>query len=381
MKRKVLIAAILVAALLILALGGYELYRRPTLLRSLSDNSLNDAQTQALRTEVLAKPDAKILVAYFSYSGTTKAVAQAISEKTGGDLFEIAPQEPYSNVYIQPNMELRHGTRPALANTVSNMEAYDIVFVGYPVWWHATPAPVNSFLESCNLSGKLIIPFCTSGSSDIAETMPTFLDSCNGLAVYGEKRIGSTGQLDGWLRDLGLGGKAAPALTEALTEAPAPGGKSLVVYFSWSSAGNTEQMANAIQSGTGADILRLEPAVAYPTDYSECGDVAKQELEENARPGISNLPETLDEYDTVFVGYPIWWHTAPMIIGTFLEHFDLTGKDIYPFSQSASMDAEQFASSVAFVRECAAGADVHSGLFVNASNTEAIRNYLTENGF
>lgn len=70
-----------------------------------------------------------------------------------------------------------------------------------------------------------------------------------------------------------------------------------------------------------------------------------------------------------------------MIIGTFLESYDLTGKDIYPFAQSASMDTEQFENSMTFVRECAKGATVHDGLFVNASDTDGIQAYLTENGF
>ena len=65
--------------------------------------------------------------------------------------------------------------------------------------------------------------------------------------------------------------------------------------------------------------------------------MAKAERDENARPEIANLPDSISEYDTVFAGYPIWWHIAPMIIGTFLEKYDLTGVEIYPFSQSASM--------------------------------------------
>lgn len=158
-------------------------------------------------------------------------------------------------------------------------------------------------------------------------------------------------------------------------------GKTLIVYFSWSTSGNTEKMANTIKERIGADILKIEPATAYPTDYSECGDVAKAERDENARPKIANLPNSIDEYDTIFVGYPIWWHTAPMIIGTFLESYDFSGKEIYPFSQSASMDTEQFNNSMDFVRTSAKGATVHNGLFVNASDTEGIIIYLTENGF
>lgn len=255
---------------------------------------------------------------------------------------------------------------------------------GYPVWWHATPAPVNTFLESYDLTGKLIIPFCTSGESDIDETMPTFLDSCEGVAVYGEKRISGTSEIDNWLQELGLVTTVdMTADTSQSTESAvtANDGKTLVVYFSWSTSGNTEKMATYIQSQTGADILELQPANPYPTDYNETGDVAKAERDENARPEIVNLPDSISEYDTIFVGYPIWWHTAPMIIGTFLENYDLTGMDIYPFSQSASMDTEQFDNSMDFVRENAAGANVHDGLFVQATDTDGIRSYLTANGF
>jgi len=140
-------------------------------------------------------------------------------------------------------------------------------------------------------------------------------------------------------------------------------------------------MADHIQEQTGGDLLKLEPVNPYPTDYQECGDVAKAERDENACPEISNLPESIAEYDTIFVGYPIWWHTAPMIIGTFLDSFDLNGVEIYPFSQSASMDTEQFENSMEFVRENADGANVHDGLFVNAEDTNGIQEYLTVNGF
>lgn len=162
---------------------------------------------------------------------------------------------------------------------------------------------------------------------------------------------------------------------------PSENGKTLIVFFSWSTSGNTEKMANTIKERTGGDILEIEPLNPYPTDYNECGDVAKVERDENQRPEIANLPDSLDAYDTIFIGYPIWWHTAPMIIGTFLENYDLSGKEVYPFTQSASMDTEQFENSMEFVRESAKGATVHDGLFVSASDTDAILVYLTENGF
>lgn len=405
-RKKVLIATITVIVI-ILAFVGYNIYRYPAMFRNLSNNSLNDSQVEKVREEILSKSDAKILIAYFSYSGTTKGIANTISEKTDEDLFDIATQDGYSNVYMQSNSEIRSNKRPDLTDTVKNMDEYDIVFVGYPVWWHATPAPINTFLESYDLTGKLIIPFCTSGESDIDETMPTFLDSCDGLAVYGERRISGTSELDEWLSELGLTGvtttneskgtntaasESVKPNTETPDESTVPDNtetpkvptkdvKTLIVYFSWSASGNTEKMANTIKERTGGDILKIEPTVAYPTDYNECGDVALVERDENARPQIANLPDSIDEYDTIFVGYPIWWHTAPMIIGTFLENYDLTGKEVYPFTQSASMDTEQFENSMDFVRESVKGATVHDGLFVNASDTEGILAYLTENGF
>lgn len=165
------------------------------------------------------------------------------------------------------------------------------------------------------------------------------------------------------------------------TQPPKEHGKTSIVYFSWSSSGNTEKIANTIKEHTGGDLLELRPETPYPTDYSECTQVALAERDANARPKIADLPGSIEEYDTIFIGYPIWWHTAPMIIGTFWESFDLSGKEVYPFTQSASMDTEQFENSMDFVRGCAEGAVVHDGLFVRASDTDGILAYLTQNGY
>lgn len=156
-------------------------------------------------------------------------------------------------------------------------------------------------------------------------------------------------------------------------------GTVLIAYFSWS--GNTEEMASYLAEQTGGELLEIQPETPYPEDYDECGDVALEERDSNARPAIANLPESIERYDTLLIGYPIWWHTAPMIIGTFLESYDLTGVEVYPFTQSASMDTEQFDNSVGFVKETAQGANVHDGLFARSSDTETIDAYLLENGF
>lgn len=205
MKRKWgLIMGIAIVVIVVLVFVAYNIYRYPARFRNLSNSALSDSQAAELREDILSQPEQNVLVAYFSYSGTTRNIAFALSERTGGDLFEIAVQDGYSNVYMGSNREIRRNERPALTGTVENMDVYDIVFVGYPVWWRATPAPINTFLESYDLTGKLIIRFCTSGGSTIEETPPTFLHSCDGLAVYGGQRISGTGQLDGWLEELGL---------------------------------------------------------------------------------------------------------------------------------------------------------------------------------
>lgn len=160
----------------------------------------------------------------------------------------------------------------------------------------------------------------------------------------------------------------------AESKAPTADKKSLVVYFTRS--GNTERMANTIAEITGSDIYEIVPLNAYPNSYSDTTEVALAERDSNARPAIKGTLPALDNYDTIYVGYPIWWHTAPMIIGTFLESYDLSGIDIYPFAQSASMDESQFEESMQFVRSCAGNGNVHDGLFASPSDTSAIRSYL-----
>lgn len=155
-------------------------------------------------------------------------------------------------------------------------------------------------------------------------------------------------------------------------------GKTLVAYFTWS--GNTKKMAEYIAEKTNADLFVIEPKTPYPDDYTECGELAKVERDENARPVIKSLPNNLSEYDTIYVGYPIWWHTAPMIIGSFLESNDFAGVNIYPFTQSASMDKGQFNNSMEFVKKCVPKAYVHSGLFTDSSDEEGILTYLKDNG-
>lgn len=116
-----------------------------------------------------------ILVAYFSATGTTKTLAGYISEVTGGDLYEIVPEIPYSSEdlnYSDNNSRSTReqndeGARPAISGSVEDMDQYGTIFLGYPIWWGEAPRIIDTFMESYDFSGKTIVPFCTSGGSGI----------------------------------------------------------------------------------------------------------------------------------------------------------------------------------------------------------------------
>ena len=134
-------------------------------------------------------------------------------------------------------------------------------------------------------------------------------------------------------------------------------GKILIAYFSRADenynvgnvdVGNTEIMAGFIKDylGDKAEAFKIDPVKAYPTNYKECTEVATQELNSNARPEFKNANSlNLDNYDTIFIGYPIWWGDVPMIINTFLEKYDFSGKTIIPFcTHEGSGNAGTFTS-------------------------------------
>lgn len=95
--------------------------------------------------------------------------------------------------------------------------------------------------------------------------------------------------------------------------------------------GNTEVVAGIIQKLTGADFFKIEPVREYSKDYNDCIDEARADQRRDARPELKVYPESLEEYDTIYLGYPNYWGTMPMVMFTFLEHFDFGGKKIFPF--------------------------------------------------
>jgi flavodoxin len=152
----------------------------------------------------------RILVAYFSYSGNTKVIANKIHENVGGDIFEIKTVDPYPTDYNavvdQAKKEQDENYRPKLATRVDNIDSYDVIFVGYPNWWVTMPMTVFSFLEQYNLSGKTIVPFCTHEGSGLGKSVDDMKKTCpkstilDGLAINGKEINNADKDISKWLK-------------------------------------------------------------------------------------------------------------------------------------------------------------------------------------
>ena len=149
------------------------------------------------------------------------------------------------------------------------------------------------------------------------------------------------------------------------------GKKVLIAYFSW--GGNTQHVAEYIASLTGGTLFRIEPEKSYPTEYTPCTEVAKAEKEADARPVIKNQVENWDQYDIVFIGCPVWWHTAPMIINTFSENYDFKGKIVIPFCTYASTYRDE---TLARIAELTPGGEHLKGFGAVSKNTKGIKGWL-----
>lgn len=155
------------------------------------------------------------LVAYFSASGVTAKLAESLSEAIGADLYEIEPKIPYTKADLdwmdkqsRSTIEMNDpSSRPAIKEERDNMDDYDTVFVGFPIWWYVAPTIINTFLESYDLTGKTIIPFATSGGSGMGKTNEKLQPSCSGARLLEGKVLrASTSKADlaAWVQSLGL---------------------------------------------------------------------------------------------------------------------------------------------------------------------------------
>lgn len=141
----------------------------------------------------------KALVAYFSASGVTEGVAKTLARATGADLYEIRPSVPYTpadldwmNADSRSSREMKDkSSRPSIVNDIPDMSDYDVIFLGFPIWWYVAPTIINTFLESCDTRGKTIVPFATSGSSEMGRTCDYLRPSCRDADLKSGKRFAS----------------------------------------------------------------------------------------------------------------------------------------------------------------------------------------------
>lgn len=170
--------------------------------------SVNNTYAQ-INEGVKPMENKKILVAYYSYSGNTKTVAEAIHQKVGGDIFEIKTEGTYPDEYRpmteQAKKEIQSGFRPKLTTAVADMAQYDVVFLGSPNWWGTITPQVSSFIETYNMSGKTVVPFITHGGGGVQRTISDMTKQCqdchveqNGWVGYGDSLRG----LDSWLEEI-----------------------------------------------------------------------------------------------------------------------------------------------------------------------------------
>ena len=184
-----------------------------TSVESKADTESAENGTDMENTDNQDVQNHKALVAYFSATGTTKGVAEHIANGLNADIYEIVPEEPYTDADLDYNDNNSRTTiemndpdaRPAISGSVENMEQYDIVFIGYPIWWYVAPTIINTFLESYDFSGKTIVPFATSGGSGMGSTNEKLAPSCPSAILMKGKMLNgllSQEELKAWVKSL-----------------------------------------------------------------------------------------------------------------------------------------------------------------------------------
>jgi flavodoxin len=145
--------------------------------------------------------------------------------------------------------------------------------------------------------------------------------------------------------------------------------------------GNTEVAAEMVHAVTGGDLMQIETVDAYPRDYHETTEVARKELRHNARPGLRDLPDNIDRYDVVLLGFPNWWGTPPMAVFSFLEAYDFAGKTVVPF---CTHEGSGLGRSESDIRRACPGAQVLGGLAITGGSVRgsagAIRRWIDGTG-
>lgn len=275
--------------------------------------------------------------------GNTQYMAYVIQETVGADIFRIEPETPYPTDHEKlvdlAKEEQNDNARPKIKDTIASFDTYENIFVGYPNWWGDMPMILYSFFDEYDFSGKTIIPFNTHGGSGFSSTISTIKELEPNAEVLDGKSISRNDIQDAeqeiidWVKSLGFEQTAAQNPTDEA-------GKTLVVYYS--ATGNTENVANYIAAATNGDLFKLEPAEPYSDADLNWTDDNSRVVREHDNPDerdvalVKSTVENWDEYDTVFIGYPIWWGIAAWPVDGFIEANDFTGKTVIPFATSSS---------------------------------------------
>ncbi len=356
-------------------------------------SSLSEAPPSSESAAVPEEPEGgRTLVLYFSASGNTKAVAETIAGTVDAELYELIPTDPYTDADLNwtvadSRVNTEHNDpnyRTAIGGELPDFSLYDTIFLGYPLWWREAPSIVWNLVENTSLAGKTIIPFCTSTSDGIEGSVETLRGMAPDADWQSGQRFGENLNKDAvadWVNSLGL---EAVGTTAASVNNSAPEATALVVYFSvpedvdttgvdaiagasilvsnGTALGNMQFMAQLIQRETGADLYRIVEQTPYPLDHQPLIEQAQQEQRNNERPAIVGELPDLSGYDVIYLGYPNWWGDMPMILYTFLDSVDLSGKTVIPFCVHGG---NGFSNTIDSIREEEPEAIVLDGLTIS----------------
>ena len=209
----------LIIAIIVIAFGcvGFWIVSSNNKTESNSNSNSNTSNTTENQNsnelqEENINNDKKVAIIYFSATGTTKKVAEYIKDETGGDLMEIVPKEKYTdsdlnygNDNSRANKEQNDDSaRPEISNNIST-DSYDVIYLGYPIWWGDVPKIILTFLDNHNLNDKTVIPFCTSGSTGISESLNTLKKYNKDINWIDGKRFSSSttqDEISSWVKGL-----------------------------------------------------------------------------------------------------------------------------------------------------------------------------------
>lgn len=343
----------------------------------------NETVTDTLQTEETDTNGKNILIAYFSHTGNTEEVAKMIAGYTGGDLAEIERAEEYGDLQEEAEVEILNGVHPEITVSVDNIAEYDTIFVGYPIWWDEAPAMIATFLADNDFSGKTIIPFCTSSSDDIGNSLHIFSELCPDAEIAEGLTANELNDIEPWIQGLGLMESTADDQNNQTNTSA--GSKILIACFTVPETdgvdtvasasrvvkddevfGNTEFIASIIQETLGGDLFAIETVQEYPGSHEPLLEFAYNEKSDDARPELSSYIENLSEYDVIFVGFPNWNADLPMPLYTFFEEYDFSGKTLIPFVTHGSSG---FSSAIRTIKSLEPDATVvEDGLSVSRNN-------------